>query len=232
MEREIFLFNFIFKTIVLVSFLSLSTTVSAITTQITGTFGGFQWTNYVDPIPQVLNDLNGTSFNAFLNYDENASPTSITPPYFVDYANQGSFSINTVSGSANSNLGNLQTFKYESSSNFNGFSSQVELTGLLASFGEPISMDFQFQSRYALGLSSFALPNDLNLGNFDGMNIVRITFAPTDWQSQSGQISILGVMSNLTPVPEPEAYNLFLVGLGFFGLIILQRKNKHGRHLS
>ena len=68
-----------------------------------------------------------------------------------------------------------------------------------------------FRSTYAAGLSSFELPNDLKLSDFNGGNIVRITFAPSDWQSQSGQISILGVISKV--VPEPETYALLFAGL-------------------
>lgn len=67
------------KTIVIVSFFSLSMAANAITSQISGTLVGFQWSKNVNPIPKVLNDLNGTPFNAFLYYDERALPTTKLP---------------------------------------------------------------------------------------------------------------------------------------------------------
>jgi hypothetical protein len=173
--------------------------------------------------PEALRDLVGTSFTSVLSYNETVPPTSSLSPEFFNYANEGNITFNTLSGSAKANLQNLQTFIKETSdgrgSNFNGASFNVELTGP-ASFISlvPVSIDFQFQQTTwggKTGLADFSLPSNLNIADFDEGGFVRLTFV--SYSQQQPTISILGDITNVSPIPEPTVYAMFASGLLLLG---------------
>jgi hypothetical protein len=179
--------------------------------------------------PQALMDLEGTSFTAYLTYDENASPTSTWSEGFANYANQGSFIFNTALGTASGNFDNLQTFifngVFERGSNFNGGGSDLILTGPISSLSvAPTSFDFQFHqisSDDKIGLTSFALPTEINLENFNGANFVRFNFSsPT---SEYWPPSLIGTIASISPIPEPHVYAMMLAGFGLLGLRMYKR---------
>lgn len=213
-------------TIILGGFTLNAQSASAVTWLLSGNLGY----GNIQGAPQPLLDLLGTPFSAVLTYDSSASPTSVTPPHIADYANEGSITLNTLSGSAIAPLQNLQTFILngipDNGSNLNGFSGNVGLTGNLTSLTlSPISIDFQFQRTpygTATGLASFALPNELGLANFDGFNFVRITFAPAG--GFTNQISLVGTVSAVTAIPEPETTAMFVAGLAVTGCLVFFRR--------
>lgn len=169
--------------------------------------------------PEVLNSLEGTPYSAYLTYNEEASPTSIWSPSFANYANEGHFAFSTVLGSASGDLENLQTFIFNGvpaqGSNFNGASFNLTLDGSLSSLAlVPTSFDFQFaQDPWGdrVGLSSFALPAEINLANFNGLNFVRLNLSSAP--GLDTHTSITGVIDTISPVPEPHAYLMLLSGL-------------------
>ncbi|PTR17476.1 putative secreted protein with PEP-CTERM sorting signal [Nitrosospira sp. Nsp2] len=178
---------------------------------------------YTLQTPQELLSLEGTPFSAYLTYDENALPTSTLSPEFTNYANQGSFVVNTVLGSATGALDNLQTFISTGTpgqgSNFNGGATHVGLTGAISTLGLiPRGFGFQFQEvpwHLNVGLTSFALPSELNLQDFGGFNILGLVFS-----SPAGNpldTRLLGVMDSVSAIPEPQTYMMMLAGVALLG---------------
>jgi hypothetical protein len=172
--------------------------------------------------PQELLSLEGTPFSAYLTYDENALPTSTPTPEFTNYGNQGSFKVNTEMGTATGAFENLQTYIFAGpithASNFNGYGSQVGLTGSIASLGLVTqAFDCQFQDvplGGTGGLSDFALPSELNLNEFNGANFIRLSFLSAEGNPLDTRL--LGVIDSVSAIPEPQTYMMLLAGLSLF----------------
>jgi hypothetical protein len=173
--------------------------------------------------PQELLSLEGTQFSAYLSYDENAAPTSTPSPERTNYGNQGTFKVNTEMGTAAGAFDNLQTYIFvgpiSHASNFNGYGSQLGLTGPIASLGLVTqTFDFQFQE-VALGgsggLSDFALPSELNLNEFNGANFIRLSFLSAEGNPLDTRL--LGVIDSVSAIPEPQTYMMLLTGLALVG---------------
>lgn len=173
--------------------------------------------------PQELLSLEGTPFSAYLSYDENAAPTSTQSSEFTNYANQGSFKVNTEMGTAVGVFDNLQTYIFVGpithASNFNGYGSNVGITGPIASLGlVPKLFDFQFQEvplGGSGGLSDFALPSELKLNEFNGSNFIRLSFLSA--AENPLDTRLLGVIDSVSAIPEPQTYMMLLAGLGLLG---------------
>lgn len=201
----------------------------AITWELSGKLGAY----HSPETPQALVELTDTPFTAYLTYDENASPTSIWSEGFANYANQGSFVLSTALGTASGNFDNLQTFIFNGvpgeGSNFTGGSFNVALAGPISSLSlVPVSFDFSFHESpwgEGVGLSSFALPTDLSLDHFDD-SFIRLEFL-----SSAGlpypDTSLLGVINNISPVPEPHVYAMMLAGLGLLGFRCISKAEPH-----
>jgi hypothetical protein len=176
--------------------------------------------------PQELLSLEGTQFSAYLSYDENAAPTSTPSAEFTNYANQGNFKVNTEMGTAVGLFENLQTYIFVGpvtrASNFNGYGSQVDVTGPIASLGlVPQTFDFQFQKvpfGGSGGLSDFALPSELNLNEFNGSNFIRLSFLSAEGNPLDTRL--LGVIDSVSAIPEPQTYMMLLAGLSLLHLRI------------
>ena len=177
--------------------------------------------------PQELLDLADTPFSAHLTYDENASPTSVILPFATNYANQGSFILNTTLGTARGHFDNLQTFidgeAEHRSSSFSGGSTNISVTGALAPL-PVVPVGFQFQLYNAawrgdgLGLTSFALPAEISLENFNTVKYLSLSFTSTpgfiEYADGAGDFTtIRGEIENISLVPEPQTYAMLLAGL-------------------
>lgn len=204
---------------VIVVFVTASSSASAVTWELNGKLG----VEYTLQTPQALLDLQNAPFTVYLTYDETALPTSVLSENFVNYSNQGSFLINTAMGSASGPFDNLQTFIMDTpdgrASNFNGASFSVGPSGPLSLLGlVPVSFDFSFHEgpwTNRPGLTSFALPSELNLHDFDDFNFIRVSFLSAAGQPQDTKL--LGVIDSVSAIPEPQTYIMLLAGLALLG---------------
>lgn len=155
--------------------------------------------------PQPLLNLLGTPFDATLSYDHTASPSSVIPPSFANYADNGLISVGTSLGIAQAPLENLQTF-INQGSNFNGFGDHVKLDGPLGSLGlSPVRIDFSFHrspNSPLPGLTSLALPVHLAAADFETI-FVRVTFAPMP--GYSTPINLFAEVTSVSAIPEPSS---------------------------
>jgi len=174
-----------------------------------------------------LNDLVGTSFSALLSYDENALPTSLWPPYFTNYADQGNIVVSTLAGTAASNFSNLQTFIYSNGgTNFNGYAGSQGLNQQFTVDRYNVtSIDFQFASLTpAAGLNNFDLPVTISLEDFNNGSFVRLYMSNgIDTNGLMGTINQVSLAPS-SSVPVSPAFILMLTGLGFIGLTKRSRK--------
>ncbi len=196
----------------------LSANAQAVTFQLQGSLGLWSSPSTSDQ----LNALVGTSFSALLTYDENALPTSVWEPSFTNYADQGNIQITTLAGTAVGDFSNLQTFLYSGGgSNFNGYVGSQGLTQQLSIDQYNLtSIDFQFASAPpAAGLSGFALPSSISLEDFNNNNFVRLSIT-----NGTDTNAFIGTISQVTTVPEPDSYALFLAGLVLLGFVVRHSK--------
>lgn len=201
-----------------------SAQASVITNQITGWLAQFDY-----GASPVLDAISGESFTAVLSYDSSSTPTEVWAPHFSNYASAGSVTFITSLGTANAQGVNLQTFLFGGSpgggTNFNGYGTNAILSGSWSTLILE-SVDFQFQSSpsgSAVGLTSFNLPSPLVLSNFDGNNFVRLTFSSRNEFGQKSNLNLIGVITAVSAVPEPETYALIMVGLCLVGTIAHRR---------
>ena len=100
----------------------------------------------------------------------------------------------------------------------------MELTGPLSSLGLiPTLFTFWFEGHG--GLTSFALPEEINLQKFEGFNRISIGYSSTVEDPNHTVHTVLrGVIDTVSPIPEPETYATLLVGLGLVGFMARRRK--------
>lgn len=107
----------------------------------------------------------------------------------------------------------------------------VSMVGIDGSFPGQMTLSYRFGMGASPVWGAFsqlaAVPQDPLTGNFVLSNTFNgFTAGQTYWANLTGSASNASYAVTLLPVPEPETYLMFLVGLGLMGFIASRRKRK------